>query len=337
MALPEPLPTRRATWARVARLLVSGVLLAVLASRIHPENLLPEHRTLGTLAFLSAGIACMAGSFVLAAWRWQRVLAVFGCHVDLRVLVKHCLAGQFVGNVLPSTVGGDVLRVSRSAKDTGARDVAFAAVALERLTGFLALPLLSVVGFVVQPELFDYGRSWIALAIAGSSLVILGLILFLAGNPKLAGRFAGHESWMRYIGAVHVGVDRLRRDRRDAAVAVWAAVAYQVSVVAAVYCAVHTFDLRIPNAAVLAFVPAVAMVQVLPISVSGLGIREGMLALFLHPLGVPTGQAVAVGLLWYAITLLVSLAGAPAFAMGHRQVPVARAAGAAVPVTRQAS
>jgi hypothetical protein len=42
-----------------------------------------------------------------------------------------------------------------------------------------------------------------------------------------------------------------------------------------------------------------------------------MLALLLHPLGVPTGQAVALGLLWYAMTLVVSLIGAPAFAIGH--------------------
>ena len=56
----------------------------------------------------------------------------------------------------------------------------------------------------------------------------------------------------------------------------------------------------------------------LPISVGGLGVREGLLAFFLHSLGVPTGQAVAVGLLWYAMTLLVSLLGAPAFAVGHR-------------------
>ena len=48
--------------------------------------------------------------------------------------------------------------------------------------------------------------------------------------------------------------------------------------------------------------------QVLPICVGGLGVREGLLAFFLHSLGVPTGQAVAVGLLWYAMTLIVSLA-----------------------------
>ncbi len=74
----------------------------------------------------------------------------------------------------------------------------------------------------------------------------------------------------------------------------------------------------VPNGAILAFIPAVAMMQVLPISLGGLGVLKAMLAFFLHPLGVPTGQAVAIGLLWYAMTLIVSLAGASAFALGHR-------------------
>ena len=102
--------------------------------------------------FLAAGIALMAGSFVVASWRWQRVLAIFGTHVRLRTLTKHYLAGQFVGNLLPSTVGGDVLRVSRSSADTGNTTTAFAAVVLERLTGFVALPILVLLGFAINPE-----------------------------------------------------------------------------------------------------------------------------------------------------------------------------------------
>ena len=98
-----------------------------------------------------------------------------------------------------------------------------------------------------------------------------------------------------------------------------AALAYQLVVVGSVYCAFHVVDVRIPNASVLAYVPAVAMVQVIPITIGGLGVREGMLAFLFHPLGVPTGRAVAVGLLWYGMTLLVSLLGAPAFAVGHRR------------------
>ena len=48
--------------------------------------------------------------------------------------------------------------------------------------------------------------------------------------------------------------------------------------------------------------------------------------LLLRPLGVPTGKAIGVGLLWYGMTLVVSLLGAPAFAVGqrhdHEQAPV---------------
>jgi hypothetical protein len=319
MAAPETVPARRhRPWVRWGRFAVSAVLLAILISRIDPDDFVPPHRSLpGALAFLCSGILIMGLSFLVAAWRWQRVLAVYDAHVPLRTLYKHHLAGQFVGNALPSTVGGDVLRISRCSKDTGSTEVAFASVVIERLTGFVALPVLTFIGFAASPELFDTSRSWIAVVIALGTLLVLGAILLLAASPRLAGRFVHRANWTRFIGIVHVGVDRLRRDPRDAAGALAAAVAYQMSVVAAVYCAVHTIGLTIPNGVVLAYIPAVAMVQVLPISVGGLGVREGMLALLLHPLGVPTGQAVALGLLWYAMTLVVSLAGAPAFAIGH--------------------
>jgi hypothetical protein len=58
---------------------------------------------------------------------------------------------------------------------------------------------------------------------------------------------------------------------------------------------------------------------VLPISIAGFGIREGLFVLFLHPLGVPDGKAVALGILIYLLTLVVSLFGAPAFAFGNRR------------------
>jgi uncharacterized membrane protein YbhN (UPF0104 family) len=335
MAAPSTVPARRhRRWVRWARYIVSAGLLAVLIAKIDPEDFVPPDRSLpGTLAFLCSGILILGLSFLVAAWRWQRVLAVYDEHVPLRTLTKHYLAGQFVGNALPSTVGGDVLRISRCSKDTGSTEVAFASVVLERLTGFVALPLLTFVGFAVWPELAETPRSWIAVVIAVGTLTVLGVILILAASPRLAGRFVHRANWTRFIGIVHVGVDRLRRDPRDAAGALAAAIAYQLSVVIAVYCAVHTIGLTIPNGVVLAYIPAAAMVQVLPISVGGLGVREGMLALLLHPLGVPTGQAVALGLLWYAMTIVVSLLGAPAFAIGHHGDPPPDARSRPTPVT----
>ena len=210
-----------------------------------------------------------------------------------------------------------MLRVSRSSKTVGG-DIAFASVAIERLTGFVALPLLTLVGFIVKPSLLELPHAWVAVVISGVTVAALVVVLFVAGHPDLAGRFESHENWMRFVGAVHTGVDRLRREPRRSAGVLGAAVAYQASVVAAVWCAVHALGVSIPDGAVIAFIPAVAMAQVLPISLGGLGIREGLLVLLLHPLGVPTGKAIGVGLLWYGMTLFVSLLGAPAFAVGHR-------------------
>lgn len=301
------------------RMLVSAVLLAVLVSRIDFEGAFPKHRHLSTVAFFALAVLTATIGIVLSAWRWQRVLAAFGAPVRLRALTSHYFAGQFLGNVLPSTIGGDVLRISRSAKNIGSSETAFAAVALERLSGFVALPLLCFLGFAINPSLLESSTAWVAILVSGITLAALGVILLLAAHPKMAGRFRDHENWMRFIGATHTGVEQLRADPRAALSVLATAIVYQVSVVVTVGFVILTLDADVPVGAVLAFVPVVAMAQVVPISLSGLGVREGMFVLLLHPLGVSNGQAIGIGLLWYLTMLLVSLLGAPAFAVGNRE------------------
>lgn len=310
---------RRAPWTFWLRIGISVALLAVLATNVPDLDgiLPPTHHARTALLLASAVLVTLLG-VVLSAWRWQRVLAVFDVHVGLATLTSHYLAGLFVGNVLPSTIGGDVLRVARCSASTGSPETGFASVVLERLTGFVALPVLVFAGFLARPSIVDADRSWLALLIAGVTLGALAVILFMAGHPAIAGRFHGNENWTRFIGAVHEGVDNLRRRPRLSLGVLGTALVYQASVVVAVALVFRTLDLPVPLAAVVAFVPAVAMMQVLPLSISGLGVREGMLVLFLHPFGVSNGEAIAVGLLWYASTLVVSMLGAPAFAVGHR-------------------
>lgn len=320
-------PSRRSRIANWLRLAVSVVLLAVLWTRIDLADALPRHRHLSTVLWLVAAIIVAIGGVVLSAWRWQRVLAVFDEHVRLRSLVAHYFSGQFVGNVLPSTIGGDVLRVTRLTTEIGSGPTAFGSVALERLTGFIALPLICVLGFAVNPGLLGEGRSWIALLAAGLTVTALAVILVLAAHPRAAGRFAGGDGWRRFIEAVHVGVVRMRAEPRRALGAIGTAVAYQCSTVAVMWCVAHALGAPVPSGLFLAYVPAVAMAQVLPISLSGLGVREGMLVLLLTPFGVSTNQAVGIGLLWYLVMLLVSLLGAPTFAAGGRRRHTTTSAG----------
>jgi len=229
--------------------------------------------------------------------------------------------------VLPSTIGGDVLRVSRAAKTTGTSDVAFASVVIERLSGFVALPLLSFVGFALEPSLLQFDRSWIAVMIAGATIGALVVVVLLAASPSIAGRFAGHQNWTRFIGRRPRGHRPHRREPRRAVRRAGRRDQATRSRSSPRCTAPSTpWGSRCRNGAVLAFLPAVAAAQALPISLSGLGIREGLLVILLHPLGVPTGKAVAIGLLWYGMTLVVSLLGAPAFAVGQRSSKSAKSA-----------
>ncbi|HET9730068.1 MAG TPA: lysylphosphatidylglycerol synthase transmembrane domain-containing protein [Acidimicrobiia bacterium] len=319
----EDAPPRRsggAGWKLALRIIVSVALLVVLARNLrNPTDAIPGGHHLVTTGLLVGALLMTLLGVVLSAWRWQRVLMVFDVQPSLRTLTRHYLAGLFVGNALPGTIGGDVLRVSRLSTSIESSTTAFASVVLERLTGFLALPAFVLLGFVVRPSLLDHNHAWIALLIAGITLTVLAVILFAAGHSRVAGRFADNDNWTRFIGAVHVGVDRLRRDPRQAFPVLATAFVYQLSVISVFGLIFRALDLPVPLAALFAFAPAVLMVQVLPISLSGLGVREGALVLFLHPLGVSREQAFAAGLLWWGALLIVSMLGAPAFAIGHRR------------------
>jgi uncharacterized membrane protein YbhN (UPF0104 family) len=259
--------------------------------------------------------------FVLSAVRWQKVLDALGIHTDLRRLVRHYLAGQFVSNVLPTTIGGDVLRVSRLSRDTGESPGTFASVVLERLTGWLVLPILTIVGFAVNPGLRHLGEATgLALAIAFGTLILLGGVLLAVASRRVGGRIGTNEGWRRFAGAIHLGLRRLRESPGAAVGVLVAGFAYQLALVLAAMAAAQALGLKPAGlTALLAFFPAVLIAQVMPVpTISGLGVREGAFVLFLHPLGVAQDEAIALGLLLYLLNLGVSLLGAPAFAAGGR-------------------
>jgi uncharacterized membrane protein YbhN (UPF0104 family) len=305
------------------RIVVSLALIAVLV-RKEPDlgSAFPSGFGGVTIMLLVVAVLMAFVGVVLSAWRWQRAIALFREPPSVASLTMQYLAGLFVGNVLPSTIGGDVLRVSRASEELGS-EVAFASVALERLTGFVALPLLVVAGILLRPSTLSADHAWLSLLIASAALALLATILYLAGHPRAAGRYVDRTNWLRFVGAVHVGVAALRRSPRKSLGIVGTALAYQVSVLVSVLIIARALEIPVPVAGLIAFVPAVAMVQVVPISLNGLGVREGMLVLLLTPLGATRGQAIALGLLWAGSVLVVSGLGAPAFAAGRRKASAA--------------
>ena len=99
----------------VLRIVISLAMLGVLfwqvddldfASAIPPWSM-------QTALWLGGALVLTFAAIGVSAARWQQVLTALGVHSRWRHLFSHYLAGQFVSNVLPTTIGGDVLRVSR--------------------------------------------------------------------------------------------------------------------------------------------------------------------------------------------------------------------------------
>jgi uncharacterized protein (TIRG00374 family) len=305
----------------LARLLIALVVVVLIAGRLLAAARSGDLPTLttGTGLWLGAALICTGAALVFSTIRWQCVLGVLDTTTDLGRLLHHYAAGQFVGNLLPTTVGGDVLRVARLGRETDQVPTVFASVVLERLTGWLVLPALILVGLALNPGLLELGgASTAAVLIAVVTLSVLVLLLWAAEHPRFGGRLLGTSKWRQLLGAVHLGVASMRRRPREVVPVLLAAAAYQSAIVAAAFFAAHAIGIELGPTAFIAFIPAVLVVQVLPLSISGLGLREGALVLFLHPLGVSDADAIVLGLLLYALNLVVSLAGAPSFALGTR-------------------
>jgi uncharacterized membrane protein YbhN (UPF0104 family) len=315
----ESVTKRVRRWFPVIRIAASGLMLVVLIRHIpHLRSVIPVWSA-STVAWLAGALAFTLLGIVLSAVRWQRVLVAMDLPARLSTLVNAALAGQFVSNFLPSTIGGDAIRVTRLSATNGETPATFASVVLDRMSGWLILPVLCLAGLMINPTLFHLGRATsAAVTLSVITLVALVAVLAVAASPRLGGRLAGHATWLRFAGAVHLGLDRIRRRPAAAAGVLVTGFLYQLAVVAAAILGARALGIQVGPTALLAFIPAVAIVQVVPFTVGGLGVREGALILFLTPLGVPTSQAIALGLLVYVMHLVASLLGAPAFAVGNR-------------------
>lgn len=316
-------PTRRVPRGALLllRLLVSIVMLTILVARIPTDDLgdiLPGWRSTSALWLLGAA-AATAVAFVLSAMRWQQVTRTLGLDCRLGQLLNHYLAGQFVGNFLPTTIGGDVLRVTRLGRDTGDRPNAFASVLIERLTGWVVLPLMTLIALIINRGLLRESGGRAVLTLAIGTLVVLCAVVWAAEHPRMGGRVMGDGAVRQQLGAVHVGLGVYREHPDAAQRVILVGVAYQSMLVLATALAGAALGIDPGPTAWLAYAPMVLIVQVLPVGFGGLGVREGALAWFLAPHGVTSAEALLLGLLLYVLNLLVSLAGAPSFALGGRR------------------
>ncbi len=304
---PAPAPGRRARVAWLLKLLCSGALLWYIAARISlPE--LAGALTGADPALVALGLALSAGGMAAAAQQLRAVGEHQGIRLSTRDALALNLATSFYNLFLPGAVAGGVARWYRLARFHSAeRPAAALAVILGSRVVELATVLVAGLAF------------WAADPLARSSHVVPAVFAGLFGGLVLGvrvvtdprGRAALPPAWRRRLEPALESVGRYRdppaSTLRRLAVA---SVARHLLMIGGFYC--FALALRLPLTLAVAgwSRTVVALAGMLPVTLGGLGVREGSLIAVLHPYGVPPHGAAALGLLLFGRELVAGALGA---------------------------
>jgi uncharacterized protein (TIRG00374 family) len=294
-------------------LVVTGLCLAYLIWKIDLSKTLHilAHANFGY--FLGA-VAIMVLSVWPMAWRWQRLLVARGIHDRLSWLVRAYFVAYTAGQVLPTAVGGDAVRIYETARRHPTRGGAVAgSVLLERALGGAATLALAAVGFALALGHYDVGAYlWIEGAFVLGT-VVLAVALFSRRMRPLLARTAPLLRKVRLerpIRSVYEGIHAYR-DHPGLLFGVFVlTLAVQTVRVLAIWLSGKAVGVDLSPRPYYVMGPLLFLVLLLPISVNGIAVRESFFVSFLGNLGVDADKAFATGFLFFVVTLALSLPGA---------------------------
>jgi uncharacterized membrane protein YbhN (UPF0104 family) len=300
----------RATFVKVAvRLVVGGAVIAILLARSDLGSLADAIGRL-QVGYLLAAFGVLLAFISVGAFRWQVFLNAVGIRLRAPTVVRMYFVGTFFNAFLPTGMGGDAYKAVRLRKAPGSLAAAFATVFLDRLAGGIGLGLIGLGALATRLAADDSSRT-VLVGAALSGLVLLGIFVVLVFGPRFVAE-AGPEGRWGVRGRVRRTAQLVLRGGRDLRALRWGATAGLVSQGLAL--GVHVLlarglGLDVPVAALALVMVFSQVATLIPLTLNGLGFREGAYVWGLAPYGVGHDPALAFALLMLALLLASSAVG----------------------------
>lgn len=287
----------------------SLALLALLLKQVGWQQTL---ETLGKARFphLAAAFVIYLVGIVVRAYRWQVLLTALSIELPLARLTVLYFVGTFFSNFLPTGIGGDVVRVYELSRQSKRPIESVGTVLLDRATGLLVLFLIALMALVFSFRLIAPNVAAAILILCLGSWAGLGLVL--------------KRDWLERWGLLRImtKVKQLRELYESVTAcglkAIGGALAislvFNVLLIAVNYLIALSLGVEVSLWYFLLFIPLISFLLVLPISLSGLGVREGGYVYLFAQAGVPAPLALAMSLLFYALNVASGLIGGVLYA-----------------------
>lgn len=311
-----------------AKLVFSAALIGYVAGKIDFETAV-SHLQDAAAPGIALVIALLYAQLVLGALRFREFLSVFGVRFTLGRSLDALLIGYFFSQTFISFLGGDAMRLMRTAGAGVPAKTAAKALILDRGSGFFAQLLLIVLVLpFLLPRVPDahMKASLVLLVIAACSGAVA--VLLLARLPGALRRFKALEA----VADVSTRVLRRVGSARGLAALLGYSMAISLMNIVIFYAIARGLSVDIAFVDCLVLLPVVFFLSMLPISVSGWGVREGAAVVALGLAGIPSTTSLTISVSYGLALVLISLPGGVLwlFAKRRHEMPAATGSEAAL-------
>jgi uncharacterized membrane protein YbhN (UPF0104 family) len=313
----------------IAKLAVSLVLLIVLFSRVDLPGLWESAKSASPLWLLVA-LALHGINMVAGTWRWSLLLGAQDVWLRKRTLLGSYLVAAFFNNFLPSNVGGDVVRIRDTARPAGSKTVATMIVMVDRALGLMGLVLVAAIASTIaagtRPGEPLVWPMWLWGGFMLGLVCLVPIVLAPTGFSRLLKPLTIlHPEWVgKRLDTLAEALSRFRQRPAALAGCFTGAIAVQALIVAFYLAVVYALRMPITLWELAVIVPLSLLIQTIPVSVNGFGVREAAFAFYFTRLGLPIQSALLLSLVSTALTMVFSLSGAAVYVTRSRWTPLHR-------------
>jgi len=291
----------------------TGLALAYLVWKV---NL---HETIDVLLdadpwWFALAVAIMIGTALPMALRWQWLMRAQSMPDSFGWLTRAYFVSYTAGQILPTSIGGDAMRVYETARRHQGRTADVTAIVLlERGLGGASTVLLGAIGFVLALGTYDVGAYlWIEGAFVLGTLVLIFLFFARTARPLLIRTqpLLRRLRIERHMRAFYDGVHHFRGHvRLIVGVFVFTTVIQAVRILA-IWAGGKAVGIDLGPRIYFVMGPLFFLVLLVPFTLNGIAVREAFFVSFLGSVGVPADQAFASGFLFFLVTAMLALPGA---------------------------
>jgi uncharacterized protein (TIRG00374 family) len=264
-------------------------------------------------AWFAAAVAIMIGTVPALALRWSWLLREHGIFEPLSWLTRAYFVAYTAGQILPTSLGGDAVRVVETARrNPGRTAVVTGTVFLERGLGGGATVLLGAVGFVLSVGRYDVGGYLWLEGIFVFGTILLGFVFFArSARPLLRLALPALEKLRlaKPLRAFYEGIHAYRARPRLLYGVLALTFVVQAIRVLSIWAAAHAVGIELGARVYYVMGPLLFLVMLVPFTLNGFAVREAFFVSFLGSLGVGADQAFAAGFVFFFVTLFLSLPG----------------------------